>query len=262
MILDKIVDVKKIYLEEIKKKIPVEILEKKIFPVSPCRSLVKTFEKKPFVIIAETKKASPSAGLIKKKYSPEKTALLYQKAGADAISVLTEEKFFLGRLEDLQRVKKAVDLPVLMKDFIVDPYQLYEAKFYGADIILLIVKILSISSLKELINIAVFLKLETIIEVHDKKEIEMVLNNVSDFSKIILGINNRNLDTLETDIQTTFDLMPFLRKIKTPIISESGIKYKEDVQKLLEAGVSGILIGERLLRSKNTADELKKLLIT
>ncbi len=258
MILDKIVENKKKYLEERKKYISLEEL-KKNFSAGLGRSLIKTLQNKKFIIIAETKKASPSAGIIKKRYYPEKIALSYEKAGADAISVLTEEKFFLGKLKDLEKVKKIVNLPVLMKDFIIDPYQLYEAKYYGADLILLIVKILSEDSLKEFLDIAKNLGLEIIIEMHDKKEIEIVLNNVSDFSKIILGINNRNLDTLKTDIQTTFSLLPLLKKSEVPVISESGIKDKKDIEKLFKSGVKGILIGEYLLKSKDQEEQLKNL---
>jgi len=258
MILEKIIEKKKTCLNERKKKIPLEQL-KRIVPHSHGKSLTKAFTQKPFVIIAETKKASPSAGIIKKTYHPEKIALSYQKAGADAVSVLTEEKFFLGKLDDLKKVKTSVKIPVLMKDFIIDPYQLYEAKLYKADVILLIVRILQVPLFKTLLKLARNLGLEIIIEVHDKKEIKTVLKEVNDFSGIIIGINNRNLDTLKTDVQTTFDLLSCLNRVKIPVISESGIKDGKIIKKLFDAGVNGILIGEHLLKAKTPLKGINKL---
>jgi indole-3-glycerol phosphate synthase len=147
-----------------------------------------------------------------------------------------------------------------MKDFIFDPYQVYEAKLCKADIILLIARILQVQLFKELLKLAQNLGMEAVIEIHKKKEMEMVLNEVNDFSGIILGINNRNLDTLRTNVQTTFDLLSCLKGVKIPVISESGIRDKETVKKLFDAGVNGILIGEHLLRTKTPSREIKRLL--
>lgn len=258
MILQKIIDGKKSELKKRKNKLPFPELAKLVNP-GKRRSLISAVAGKPFFIIAETKKASPSAGIIKKRYFPARNAAAYERAGASAVSVITESKFFLGKPEDLEKVRKAVKIPVLMKDFIFDPYQIYEAKFYGADIVLFIYRILGQDLLKKLLKTADKLNLEVLVEVHEKKEIKDVLNIIGSRKNVILGINNRNLDTLVTDLQITLDLISYTSKVKIPVISESGIKNSGQIKRLFKAGVKGILIGEHLLRAKNPSAEIKKL---
>ena len=197
-------------------------------------------------IIAEVKKASPSKGIIRDDFDPIKIARQYEINDASAISVLTETEFFMGKLEFLKEIKNAVNIPVLRKDFLFDPYQLYEARANGADAVLLIAAILEKPLLDELLSIVKELSMSALVEIHTKEELEKVLQTDVE----IIGINNRNLKTFCTDIQTTINLISDIPESKI-IITESGIKTKEDIQKLSKAGVDAFLIGESLMRADN-----------
>jgi indole-3-glycerol phosphate synthase len=195
-------------------------------------------------IIAEMKKASPSAGILCTDYHPEEIARTYAAAGAAAVSVLTEPHRFLGDIEHLRQVRKAVDLPILRKDFIGDPYQIYESAAGGADVILLIAKALDPALMRDLYQLALSLGLEILIEANSTSELEEAASH----SHAILGVNNRNLQTLETDLTIGLNLAGHLPE-ERPAVIESGIKERPEVERFWELGYKGFLIGEALMRS-------------
>lgn len=250
-ILKKIIDFKKENLSEIS----LEENRRREFPVL---SLRKLLEKDEFGLICEIKRASPSAGKINIDIDVEKIAKEYEENGATGISVLTCEPYFQGSIDDLEKVKKVVNIPVLMKDFIIDEKQIYQGFYSGADVILLILKILDDKKLKELCRIIDELGIECIVEVHQKSEIERAMEVIKNWDNKILGINNRNLETLEIDIRKSFDLIKFILKDKITTISESGIKKSEDIEKLKEAGFKGALIGESLMKSERKGEKIKE----
>jgi indole-3-glycerol phosphate synthase len=225
--------------------------------LSPARDFLAALKKRGTRLIAETKKASPSAGLLMKDYDAAKIALEYEKSGAAAISVLTDSKYFQGTLADMEKVKAAVKLPVLRKDFIIDESQIYESRMHGADAILLIARILRTEKLKRFITISRDLGMEPLVEVHSVIEARSAL----EAGAAIIGINNRDLDTLKTDIGVTSDIIKALPKLKEKIIvSESGIKGKDDIRTLESLGVRAFLVGEALLSSKDMPSKLRELI--
>ncbi|MBI2981374.1 MAG: indole-3-glycerol phosphate synthase TrpC [Deltaproteobacteria bacterium] len=205
-------------------------------------------------IITEMKKASPSGGLICPKYDPAGIAEIYEENGAAALSVLTDEHFFQGRLSDLTMVKGRVKLPVLRKDFVFDEYQLYEARGAGADAVLLIVRILTGSQLKDYQVLAAEFGMASLVEVHDEKDLGRAL----EAKAALIGINNRDLDTLKTDLAVTRRLAPQAAG-KALLVSESGIREKGDIEQLNKVGVRTFLIGESLLREKDPGEKLREL---
>ncbi len=204
--------------------------------------------------IAEVKKASPSAGIIREDFNYLNIAKEYEAGGASAISVLTDKEFFKGDLKYLSEIKKTVSLPVLRKDFIIDPYQIYEAKAAGADLVLLIARILTKEQIDTFLALTHKLGMECLVEVHDIDE----LNTVLETEASIIGINNRNLDTFETNIETTLQLYHLIPEEKI-IVSESGIKTRADVLNLEKAGIDAILIGETLMRSQDITQKINEL---
>jgi len=212
-------------------------------------------------LIAEVKRASPSAGVIREDFDPVRIARTYTEAGADAISVLTDETYFQGSLDYLRQVRQAVNVPVLRKDFIIDALQVYESRAAGADAILLIASALPPGELMDLMILATELRMTSLVEVHDGEEI-MRLRSMVGFPHPaygLLGINNRDLTTFKVDIATTTRLAE-LAGGKTPIVSESGIKTRADVERLKRAGVVAILVGETLMRSGDVPAEVESLL--
>jgi indole-3-glycerol phosphate synthase len=205
-------------------------------------------------IIAEIKKASPSKGIIQNDLDPEKIGAIYQKAGARAISILTEKNFFQGDIEYLSLVRKIVDIPVLCKDFIIDPYQIYEAASHGADGFLLIAAILARQQIEDFLSLGRELGMEALVEVHSEEELREVLLT----SAKILGINNRDLKTFKTDIATTLALMKFIPAGKV-VVSESGINTRSQIEILEKAGVHAFLIGEALMKEKDPGKKLREL---
>jgi indole-3-glycerol phosphate synthase len=204
-------------------------------------------------VIAEIKRASPSQGLIRENFNPKDIAQSYQASQATCLSVLTDAPFFQGCLEDLSSVREVVDLPLLRKDFIVDEYQIYQSRFYGADCILLIASVLSDIQLKEFKEIAQELNLDVLVEVHNTPE----MDRAKDLGFSLIGINNRDLKTFKVNLETTINLSEDLQdKI---IVSESGIKTKEDVKKIMSSGTRTFLVGESFMRASNPGEELKKL---
>jgi len=257
MILDEIVFNKRQQVTLLKTKLKVEKVVKLISKLPHPRSFKKALRSKGISIIAEVKKASPSAGLIKKNFKPVEIAKSYEKNGAAAISVLTDEKYFKGKLEYLKMIRAKVKLPILRKDFIIDESQIYESRLAGADAILLIVRILSDEELKRFLALSKKLKMDSLVEVHNGKEAERALAAGAE----IIGINNRDLDTLEVNIHNTLELIDNYWEFSSKIIvSESGISTPEQVKLLKEKGVAAVLVGESLLKSKNPGDKLRELL--
>jgi indole-3-glycerol phosphate synthase len=205
-------------------------------------------------LIAEIKFASPSAGVIREKMDPCAIGKIYEDTGAVAISLLTDNRFFGGDLDELPRLKKSVSLPILRKDFIIDEIQVKESLLYGADAILLIARILSKERLKALIVLCKELGLTPLTEIHDRHDLEKAI----DCEAEIIGINNRNLETFEVCLQTTLDLVPLVPK-KCIIVSESGIFDKVDIQLLRRSGIQAILVGTSIMESKDMASKTREL---
>jgi len=238
-------------------KTPLTLLVEKISVSPPPSSLAHSLAlpEKPR-IIAEIKRSSPSAGPLRPELVPAVLAKSYQEAGAAAISVLTEKNYFRGSLDDLRRVKETVRIPVLQKDFILEPYQVYEARAFGADAILLIAALHSQEMLKELFSLADSLGLSVLLEIHDETELEKALLTGAG----IIGVNNRNLTTFEVDLKTSFRLLPMIPEDRIKVI-ESGLKGRDDIKRLMEKGASAFLIGESLLRAPEPAAALANLLL-
>ena len=243
-ILDEIVAKTKSKLEEKKQGVSLEELSSKIdFENLKETNFKKSLQNKAEAIIAEIKKASPSAGIISENFDPVLKSKEYESFGASALSILTEEDYFLGNIQYLMDVKEITSLPILRKDFIVDEYQIYESKLIGADCILLIASILNDEELKNFSEIAERLKLDYIIEVHDEEE----LQRVQHFSNAIIGVNNRNLKTFDVDINNSVELKKIF-KGENIFIAESGIKSKKDVEYLQQHNINVFLIGESLMK--------------
>ena len=243
-ILDEIVAKTKSKLEEKKQGLSLEELSSKIdFENLKETNFKKSLQNKAEAIIAEIKKASPSAGIISDNFDPVLKSKEYESFGASALSILTEEDYFLGNIEYLKDVKAITSLPILRKDFIVDEYQIYESKLIGADCILLIASILNDDELKNFSEIAERLKLDYIIEVHDEEE----LQRVKHFSNAIIGVNNRNLKTFDVDINNSVELKNFFEG-ENIFIAESGIKSKKDIEYLQQHNINVFLIGESLMK--------------
>ena len=243
-ILDEIVANTKSKLEIKKSEIDIEELLSKIDNKWMEESnFKKSLLNKDEAIIAEIKKASPSAGIISEDFDPVSKAKEYESLGAAALSILTEEDYFLGSINYLLNVREVSDLPILRKDFIIDAYQIYESKLIGADCILLIAAILSDEQLQNFTNIADQLGLDYIIEIHDKDE----LSRVEIFSKAIIGVNNRDLKTFEVDINNSILLRNEFKQ-ENVFVSESGIKSRKDIDMLKENNINVFLIGESLMK--------------
>ena len=206
-------------------------------------------------VIAEVKKASPSKGVIRRDFDPEAIARAYADAGAVCLSVLTDEKFFQGSDRHLQQAGSATDLPLLRKDFIIDPYQVYEAKVIGADCILLIVAALDDLRLQELAAIAADIGLDVLVEVHNREELERGLL----LRTPLIGINNRNLHTFETSLETTLGLLPDVFHDRT-VVTESGINSRADIELMRNRDVHAFLVGEALLRADDPGAQLRALI--
>ena len=243
-ILDEIVAKTKSKLEEKKQGLTFEELSSKIkFENLKETNFKKSLQNKTEAIIAEIKKASPSAGIISDNFDPVLKSKEYESFGASALSILTEEDYFLGNIQYLMDVKAITSLPILRKDFIVDEYQIYESKLIGADCILLIASILNDEELKNFSETAERLKLDYIIEVHDIEE----LQRVKHFSNAIIGVNNRNLKTFDVDINNSVELKNFFEG-ENIFIAESGIKSKKDIEYLQQHNINVFLIGESLMK--------------
>ena len=249
-ILEKIIKKKTKKIENLKKNISIDSVNELINTNNTFMDFKEKVEKnindKKFSIIAEIKKASPSAGIIIQDYDPVKIAGIYNDNKATCLSVLTEEDFFLGNLIHISKIKEKIKLPILCKDFFVDKFQIPLAKSYGADAILIILAGVSDNLAFELYDEALKLNMSIIVEVHTVEEAKRALN----FKNALIGINNRNLKTLKTDINTTYDIHEILVNHNGPLISESGIKTKEELLDLSnKTNIKTFLIGESLLKN-------------
>tara|TARA_B110000008_G_scaffold4009_1_gene3789 strand:+ start:441 stop:1235 length:795 start_codon:yes stop_codon:yes gene_type:complete len=257
-ILQEIVNYKKIEIEKSKKMISVEILNKKIKSLSKPLKFLDELRNKNEVgnagIIAEVKKASPSKGIIKKDFNHIEIAKEYEKGGAACLSILTDTPSFQGSPQYLKDIRRNTKLPILRKDFIIDTYQIIESRSWGTDCILLIMKILKNKELSKLINICNEMNMDILFEINSQEELERLLP----FNPKMIGINNRNLENFETDIENSIKI-----KKNIPddilVISESGINDVKDISYLGKHNINNFLIGERLMRSKNISGELSKL---
>jgi len=256
VILEQIISRKRHDLERHKENCPLSLLTSNIEDMPPCRSLKSALRKQDGIaILAEVKKASPSKGLIRSNFNPEEIADAFTRGGASAISVITEENFFYGKPEYLQLVHSRTELPVLRKDFIIDPYQIYETKKLGGDALLLIVAALQEQELVFFQKLASELSLECFVEVHNREELQMAL----DSGASLIGINNRNLKTFEVDLNVTFNLRRYITDQSTVIVSESGISGRLQVDELYRNKIDAVLVGEVLMRSENIEAKIKEL---
>ncbi|WP_333656219.1 indole-3-glycerol phosphate synthase TrpC [Dissulfurispira sp.] len=256
-VLDTIVKKKAERLQYAKSTIPIRDLKNRLQDMDKTRNFkgaVKRNDKK-IKLIAEIKKASPSKGIIRKDFDPIKIASIYDEKPVSAISVLTEEDFFQGHLSYIKIVKDITSKPVLRKDFIFDEYQIYESRVNHADAILLIAAILDKNQTKEYLHLSKELGLHVLFEVHDEDDLEKALLIDAD----IIGINNRNLKTLKVDLSTTFRLKKDIPKDKI-VVSESGIKSRDDVIKLEEAGIDAMLIGTSLMEAEDIGKKIDELM--
>jgi len=253
--LESIISYKRKEIERDKTAMPLESLKSRITDLPSTRNFKEAISKEGLNLIAEIKRASPSKGVIRKEFNPVEIAKLYQESGASAVSVLTTEKFFYGSLDFLSQAKEVTTIPILQKDFIVDEYQIYQARVNKADAILLIASILVEAQINSFLECAHNLGLDCLVEVHTKEELSKVLASKAQ----IIGINNRDLTTLTTDLSTTLTLSKLVPKDRM-LVSESGIKTQEDVKKLQECGVRAILVGESLMSAPDISAKMKELL--
>ncbi len=250
--LDKILEKRRLRVGEARQRHSLDEVMRLASETAPARKV--SFVGPAPHVIAEVKKASPSKGLLREDFRPAEIARGYEKAGAVAISVLTEDDFFLGSLSHLEEVRAAVDTPLLRKDFIFDPYQLYEARAAGADLFLLIMAMLDDVEAAELKAVGESLGMTGLIEVHDAAEAERALR----LEPALLGINNRNLRTFVTSLDVTLDLLPGLPE-GVRVVSESGLADVADIRRLREAGVDAFLIGETFMRAADPGEALAAL---
>ncbi len=256
-ILSEIIEQKKCEVKELKSKFTLTDFEGFEFFESKCLPVYDEFFRSPDLsIIAEIKKASPSKGIIREDFDPINIADIYMSNGAGAISVLTDEKYFKGKIEYLSEIAKIKTVPLLRKDFIIDEIQVHQSKAYGADIILLIAEVLSAQQINELILCAFELGLEVLLEIHSSDQLPKI-----DFTKNkIIGINNRDLKTFNTSIETTVQLSKVIPK-QVLVVSESGISEEKDVYRIKnESNAKAVLVGEHFMRHKDLAaafDEFK-----
>ena len=255
MILDDIVRDKRADVTRSKATVPLTALQQRPLFHAQRQPFRDALEARPRAIIAEVKKASPSRGVIRADFDPVQIARSYARGGAAAVSVLTEERYFQGHLDHLAAIRVAVDLPLLRKDFMVDAYQLYEARAFGADAVLLIVAILADAQLQELLWLADELNLAALVEVHDGDELERAARS----GARLVGINNRDLRTFHTSLETTERLLPLV-PAEAFVVAESGIETVVDIERLERLGVSAFLIGEALMRAPDPGAQLAVLL--
>lgn len=255
MILDRIVERKRVEVARLKREgivLPEAFRDLRIDPPRGFRRALLDYDG--VAIIAEVKKASPSKGVIREDFDPVAIARNYEQSGAQAVSVLTDVDFFQGSLLYLMQVRQAVKLPVLRKDFLIDPLQIEEAQAHGADAVLLIAAILDLHQLQDYQACAFELGMDVLVEVHDEKELELAMAADSR----LIGINNRNLQDFSMDLNTTFRLKKMI-PAGIPVVSESGLRDQADLRRLAEAGVTAALIGETLMRAGSPGDVLQGL---
>ncbi|QDU06735.1 indole-3-glycerol phosphate synthase TrpC [Gimesia aquarii] len=257
-ILEEIIATKQIEVSQAKARLPFEQLAEQLTDAPSIRDFVNSLKiHAPVGMIAEVKKASPSAGLIRDDFHPVDIARIYEASGAACISVLTDEHYFQGHLDYLKAVRKAVSIPVLRKDFIIERYQILEARVAGADSVLLIAECLDDNQLEDLYAYAKELGMSALVEIYDPQNLERVLK----LSPPMLGINNRNLKTFVTTLDHSIQLSSEIPQ-NCLLISESGIQNRQDVLRLQNSGVGGILVGETLMRAPDIGEKVSELLGT
>jgi indole-3-glycerol phosphate synthase len=255
MILDEICDHKRDEVKAAKARVPLATLEDQIERAREPRDFRQALREPGISLIAEIKRASPSKGVLLEDLDPVQLASLYESAGARAISVLTDEKYFRGSLDDLSLVSQQATVPCLRKEFIIDPYQIYEARANGADALLLIARILSDSELEEFLSTTHALGMKALVETHNEEEIKRALGAGAH----IIGINNRDLGTFSENVELTLELRKHVPGGNV-LVSESGIRTHDHVKRLDDGGVDAVLIGEALVTSQNIAGKIRELL--
>jgi indole-3-glycerol phosphate synthase len=255
MILQKIIENKKEEVERQKVILPLGELRQMLADRPPTLDFAGAIRGRGSALIAEVKRSSPSKGRIREDFDPVAVARIYEANGASAVSILTERKFFEGRAAFVPQIRKAVNLPLLRKDFIVDPYQIAETRVLGADALLLIARVLKAGELLEFIGLASELGLAVLVEVHDEPDLEKALAA----GARVVGINNRDLETFQTDIEVSIRLSRRIPKGIT-VVSESGINRRKDIDRLMEADIHAFLVGESLMREKDIGRKLRELL--
>ncbi|CAB5152398.1 Indole-3-glycerol phosphate synthase (EC [Olavius algarvensis associated proteobacterium Delta 3] len=256
-ILEKIIETKRKEIADAARSVPIEQLTEQAAAAPECRSFLKPFLRSGVNVIAEIKRASPSKGAIRPDLDAGQQARRYQEGGAAALSVLTDGPFFQGCLDDLERARAATTLPVLRKDFLIDPYQLFEARAAGADAILLIVRVLDEKRLGKLLELGETLGMDALVEIHSRPDLKVA----SRAGAKLIGINNRDLSSFDTDIRTAIGLVDRLAPDQIPVAA-SGIGGPDDIRRNIAAGIHNFLIGECLVRSKDPAAFLKLLIET
>ena len=254
--LDEIIAGKREEVEHRKKILPLAQLRKRIAQQKPPLNFALALKGKHMGLIAEVKQASPSRGILSKNFNPVELATSYAQGRANAISVLTEVNYFKGSIDHLAAIREVVKLPLLRKDFIFDPYQVYESRAYGADALLLIAAILSQEQLNEFLSLSHSLGLKCLVEVHNETDVERALLSGAE----IIGINNRDLNTFTVDINTTGQLRPLIPWQKI-VVAESGVRSRNDIEKLKGWGVDAVLIGEALVTANNILTKMKELML-
>jgi indole-3-glycerol phosphate synthase len=255
MILQKIVDNKREEVARQKEILPLGELRQMLADRLPTRDFEGAIRNRDCAVIAEVKRSSPSKGRIREDFDPVGIAGIYEDNGASAISILTERKFFEGNAAYVPQISRVVGLPLLRKDFIIDPYQINEARVLGADALLLIARLLEAGELRDFIGLSSELGLAALVEVHDEADVEKA---VSSGAKIV-GVNNRDLATFRTDLAVSIGLARMVPKGVT-VVSESGIDSRGDIEMLMEAGIHAFLVGESLMRAKDMGKKLRELL--
>jgi indole-3-glycerol phosphate synthase len=255
--LETILAHKKREVEIRKSQLSERTLIDRLAQANPTISFAEALSSDGLAVIAEMKKASPSAGVIRDNFDPVQIAKSYVKAGANAISVLTDEEYFQGSLQFIEQIRPFVPIPILRKDFIVDPYQLLEARTFGADAVLLIVAALDQTRLQSLLNKTYELGLEALVEVHSVEEMKIAVNAGAK----IIGINNRNLETFTIDLATTEQLAPFAPP-GTVLVGESGLHTKNDIQRMIQAGVDAVLVGTHFMKHPDPGIALQQFMLT
>lgn len=255
MILDDILAYKRKELAKQKAKKSLKELSSLYFGLPPVRDFKKALKDKGISLIAEIKKASPSLGIIREDFSALSIAKIYEEGGAKAISVLTERKFFQGNLSLIKEIKKFTTIPILCKDFIIDPYQIYQSRLAEADALLLIAGVLRESKISEFLELAHSLGMVCLVEVHTEEELSKVLKTKAE----VIGINNRDLKTFKVDLKVTKDLFKKIPEGRI-VVSESGISNYQQVRQLKDLGVDAVLVGETLLKSKDIGKKIRELI--
>lgn len=254
-ILQQIISEKRIEIDELNRSLPIAVLEEKIASREAPRDFLRAISQEKMQLIAEVKKASPSKGLLCPNLDPVAMGKTYAECGAAAISVLTEVNYFQGQIEYMSVIKDKVDIPLLRKDFIFDEYQIYESAAFGADALLLIAAILSQEQLSGLLQLSQRLGMDCLVEIHNEDELEQAIQSKAK----IIGINNRDLNTFEVDINITRRLVPLV-PVGISLVSESGISSREDIITMMKCGVNAVLIGEALVTAESIPDKIKELM--